>query len=154
MVPGSGDNLNIDDVVAQIESLQEERKQKEVELEEKTSTAENLAQQVSQGASQKQNYQERLTTARERIARNTVTATVTAAENGYGFVVINRGSNNSNITADSQLLVSRSGRLIGRLSVSSVEPTQTICDIDQDSLKPGQRIQVGDRVVLETPVSN
>lgn len=154
LVPGAGANLDIDAVVSQIESLEEEAKQKEADLEDKTETAAKLAQQVNRANSQKEGYQSRLGNFRKRIALNGVTATVTAAENGYGFVVINRGANNSNINEQSNLLVSRGGAFVGRLKVESIEPTQTIANIDQESLKPGQRIQAGDRVILETPVSN
>jgi phage shock protein A len=154
LVPDAGPNLDIDDVVAHIENLQEDRKLKEAELEEKTVQSEGLAEQVSKGTGQKENYQDRLSTVRQRISRNSVVATVTEVENDYGFVVINRGSNSSNITADSKLLVRRGSRLIGKLTVSSVDPNRAICDIVPDSLKPGQRIQAGDRAVLETPLSN
>lgn len=154
LVPGAGANLDIDAVVAQIESLEEEAKQKEADLEDKIETADKLASQISRATNQKEGYQRRLGNFRKRIALNGVTATVTAAENGYGFVIINRGANNSNINEQSKLLVSRGGAFVGRLTVDSIEPNQTIANIDQDSLKPGQRIQAGDRVVLETPVSN
>lgn len=154
LVPSAGANLDIDAVVAHIESLEEEAKQKEADLEDKIDTAAKLSQQVTRANSQKDSYQSRLGNFRKRIALNGVTATVTAAENGYGFVVLNRGANNSNINEQSNLLVSRGGSFVGRLTVQSIEPNQTIANIDQDSLKPGQRIQAGDRVILETPVSN
>jgi hypothetical protein len=52
------------------------------------------------------------------------------------------------------LIVQRDGRRIGRVRPSSIEPTQTIGEIDFESLATGVRIQPGDRVILATPTSN
>ncbi|MDQ8189371.1 hypothetical protein [Roseibacillus persicicus] len=154
MIPDAGGNLSIDDVVGYIEDLENERKEKESELEEKTEIAGKLAKTVAAASDRKENLQGRLGKVKSRIALNGVSASVTAVSNDYGFVIINRGSNNSNIDERSELLVSRGGSLVGRLKVSAVEPTQTICDIIQSSLKPGQRIRSGDRVVVKVPASN
>ena len=57
------------------------------------------------------------------------------------------------ITPQTTLLVKRDGRLIGRVRPSAIEPTQTIADIDLESLAAGVRLQPGDRVILATPES-
>lgn len=154
ILPDAGSNLEVDAVVGYIEDLENQRKEKQAELEEKTEVAGKLAKTVGAASAQKDRLQGRLGTVRNRIALNAVSATVTAVQTGYGFVVINRGADNSNIDEQSELLVSRNGTFVGRLKVSSVEPTQTICDIVQSSLKPGQRIQPGDRVTLKQAVPN
>lgn len=154
ILPDAGSNLEIDAVVGYIEDLENQRKEKEAALEEKTEVAAKFAKTADAAAAQKDRLQSRLGTVRNRIALNGVTATVTAVQTGYGFVIINRGANNSNIDEQSELLVSRNGAFVGRLKVSAVEPNQTICDIVQSSLKPGQRIQSGDRVTLKQAVPN
>ncbi|MBK1833887.1 hypothetical protein [Roseibacillus ishigakijimensis] len=154
MVPGAGSNLNVDAVVGYIEDLENQRKQLEEELDEKTRLAAQAGEAVNQASSRKENLQERLGKVKERIANNGVSASVSAVSNEYGFVIVNRGANNSNIEETSQLLVSRGNTLVARLKVHAIEPTQTICNIVQDSLKPGQRVRTGDRVTLETPASN
>lgn len=154
LIPSAGDDLTTDDVVGYIEDLENEKKEKESELEEKTEIASKLAKTVATASDRKENLQGRLSKVKSRIALNGVSASVTAVSNDFGFVIINRGSNNSNIDERSELLVSRGGTLIGRLKVSAVEPTQTICDIVQSSLKPGQRIRSGDRVAVRVPASN
>ena len=50
--------------------------------------------------------------------------------------------------------VERDGLKIGRVRPSSIEPTQTIAEIDLKSLSSGVRLQPGDRVILATPSSN
>ena len=80
-------------------------------------------------------------------------AVVTAVNQDWGFLVIGAGSN-SGFTPQSSLIVQRNGRRVGRVRPSSIEPTQTIAEIDLDSLATGVRIQPGDRVILATPTSN
>lgn len=154
MVPAAGANLGVDAVVGYIEDLENERKEKESELEEKTVIASNLARSVTAASDRKKNLQERLGRVRTRIAQNGVSASVSGVSNDYGFAIINRGANNSNIDERSKLIVSRGGRVIGRLKVAQVEPTQTICDFVPGSFKAGQRVRNGDRVTIEVPASN
>lgn len=154
MVPDAGPNLGVDAVVGYIEDLENERKEKESELEEKVEIAGKLNQAVTASTSRKENLQSRLAKVKRRIALNRVTATVTGVSNEYGFAIISRGANNSNIDERSNLIVSRGGALIARLKVAQVEPNQTICDVVPSSLKAGQRIRNGDRVTIEVPASN
>jgi len=154
ILPNAGANLDIDAVVGHIESLENQRKEKETELEEKTLIAGQLGQKAEAAVTRKESLQSRLTKTRNRIALNPVSGTVTAVQTDYGFVVINRGYNNSNIEEDSELIVSRGSKFVGRLKVASVEPNQTICDIVPSSLKAGQRIHHGDRVDLKQVVPN
>ena len=154
MVPEAGANLGVDAVVGYIEDLKNELKDKESELEEKVEIAGKLNEAVNSASSRKENLQGRLSRVKTRIALNGVTATVTGVSNDYGFAIISRGANNSNIDESSELIVSRGGTLVARLKVAQVEPTQTICDIVPSSLKKGQRIRNGDRVTIEVPASN
>ena len=154
LIPDAGANLNVDAVVGYIEDLENERKEKESELEEKIVIAGKLAKSVDAASTRKDGLQDRLGRVKNRIALNRVSASVTGVSNDYGFVIISRGANNSNIDERSKLIVSRGGSVIARLKVAQVEPTQTICDILPKSMKPGQRIRNGDRVTIEIPASN
>ena len=88
-----------------------------------------------------------------RIGRNSMEAVVTAVNQDWGFIVIGAGSN-SGFTPQSALIVRRDGRMIGRVRPSSIEPTQTIAEIEFDSLATGVRLQPGDRVILAKPITN
>ncbi|MDP0490990.1 MAG: hypothetical protein Q7Q71_08085 [Verrucomicrobiota bacterium JB023] len=147
-------DIDVDQVVRLIEDLKNERKQKEETLDEKIEQASRLANNVDSAQGEKERLQSRLGSFRRNIALNRVTIAVSSADNDYGFVVLNRGSNNSNIDERSNLIVSRGGRVIGRLKVDSIEPTQTIADIVPDSVKPGQRILPGDKVTISEAASN
>lgn len=88
-----------------------------------------------------------------RISQNEIEARVTAVNHDWGFIVIGAGTN-SGFMPDTNLLIKRQGRLIGTVKPSSIEPTQTIADIDFSSLAPGVRFQPGDEVILAKPNPN
>ena len=86
----------------------------------------------------------------KRIQLNGKVARVSAVNQDWGFLVIGAGSN-SGYSPQTALIISRGGQVIGRATPSAVEPTQTIAEIDMDSLAPGVLIQPGDRVVVAKP---
>ena len=69
----------------------------------------------------------------------------------WGFVVIGAGQG-SNIDPNTVLLVTRDGRSIGKLKVTSLEKNQTVADIVKDSVPAGMSIQPGDMVQLLRPL--
>ena len=78
---------------------------------------------------------------------------VSAVNQDWGFLVIAAGSN-SGFTPQTPLIVERDGKTLGRVRPSSVEPTQTIAEIDFNTLATGVRLQPGDRVITAKPSSN
>jgi hypothetical protein len=44
--------------------------------------------------------------------------------------------------------------MIGEVRPSSIEPNQTIAEINLESLASGVRLQPGDRVILAEPAAN
>lgn len=153
IIPDAG-NLSIDEVASYIEQLENDRKDREELVEEQELVASRLTKAVESAEEQKSRLQERLGRVREKIAKNAVIATVLSVDNSWGFVVVNKGSENSNITEQSELLVSRGGSYVGKLKVTSLEPRQTVCDIVAGSLRTGQRIRSGDRVSLSQTAAN
>jgi hypothetical protein len=149
-----GINVPIDQIPSEIEKLENERRSQQTKLEELTVLEEKLAENVGQNNQESERLNSRLGEIREKVRRNAVEGRVTVVEPLWGFVIVNLGQNNSNLSASSDLLVSRGGRLVGRLSVTSLEPNQTICDLDPAALRRGVRIQPGDRVTVAEVSSN
>ncbi len=148
-----GPNITLDTLPETIQQLEEKRdaQQKKVsELEELASAAEKS---LSNSRAELDRLAKRGVERNARISRNSTEAVVTAVNQDWGFLVIGAGSN-SGFTPQTPLLVERDGRNIGRVRPSSVEPTQTIAEIDLKSLAAGVRIQPGDRVILSKPASN
>ena len=72
--------------------------------------------------------------------------TVLAVNSAYNFVVLNLGGRQG-IEPNAEMLVLRDGALIGKIRVSSVEPSTAIGDIISTSLARGVQVQPGDIVV-------
>jgi hypothetical protein len=72
--------------------------------------------------------------------------TVLAVNQAYNFVVLDLG-NRQGVEPNAEMLVLRRGTLIGRIRISSVEPTTSIGDIIVNSLARGVQVQPGDTVI-------
>jgi hypothetical protein len=75
-----------------------------------------------------------------------VRGTILAVNQAYNFVVLNLGGRQG-VEANAEMLVLRDGALIGKIRVSSVEPSTAIGDIITSSLERGVQVQPGDIVV-------
>ncbi|HSI64963.1 MAG TPA: hypothetical protein VLE43_17690 [Candidatus Saccharimonadia bacterium] len=92
---------------------------------------------------------ESIETRKKSFDRNSLSATIVAVNNDWGFVVI-EGGENKGITVDTKLLVTRGNQPIGRLQIVSVDRSKTLANIDMKSVTNGVSIAPGDRVILET----
>jgi hypothetical protein len=88
-----------------------------------------------------------------QLTLNATEAVISAVNHDWGFVLIGAGSN-SGFSPQTSMVVKRDGRVIGRIRPSSIEPTQTIAEIEYSTLSPGVRFQPGDRVLLIRPAAN
>jgi hypothetical protein len=75
-----------------------------------------------------------------------VHGTVLAVNQAYNFVVLSMGDRQG-VVPNSEMLVMRRGALIGKIRISSVEPTTSIGDIITNSLGRGVQVQTGDTVI-------
>jgi len=75
-----------------------------------------------------------------------VHGTVLAVNQAYNFVVLSMGDRQG-VVPNSEMLVMRHGALIGKIRISSVEPTTSIGDIITNSLARGVQVQKGDTVI-------
>jgi hypothetical protein len=80
------------------------------------------------------------------IAKAGVRGTVLAVNQAYNFVVLNLGGRQG-VEPNAEMLVLRGGTLIGKIRVSSVEPSTAIGDIITSSLERGVQVQPGDTVI-------
>lgn len=75
-----------------------------------------------------------------------VRGTILAVNQAYNFVVFNLGGRQG-VEPNAEMLVLREGTLIGKIRVSSVEPSTAIGDIIASSMERGVQVQPGDVVV-------
>jgi uncharacterized protein YoxC len=148
-----GGGVTLDTLPAKIQELEADKQAKQAKLEELETLVAGAGKTLETGRTELDRLGKRMVERTARIGNNSVEAVVTAVNQEWGFVVIGAGSN-SNFTPQTTLLVQRDGMKIGRVSPSSIEPTQTIAEIEFETLSPGVRIQAGDRVILAKPASN
>lgn len=153
ILSGLGGGVTLDNLAEKIAEIEESKSAKETKLEELETLVSGAEKTLTANRAEAGRLTTRNVERNARINRNSMQAVVTAVNQDWGFLVIGAGSN-SGFTPQSSLIVQRDGRRIGRVRPSSIEPTQTIAEIDLDSLATGVRIQPGDRVILATPTSN
>ncbi|MES2924619.1 MAG: hypothetical protein V4819_23905 [Verrucomicrobiota bacterium] len=148
-----GGGVTLETLADKIKEIEDDKVAKQAKLEELETVATGAEKTLASGRAELDRLAKRTIERSSRIGRNSMEAVITAVNQDWGFLVIGAGSN-SGFTPQSSLLVERDGRKIGKVRPSSIEPTQTIAEIDLQSLAPGVRIQPGDRVILAKPSSN
>jgi len=148
-----GGDVTMDNLGDKIVEIDKDVKARQAKLDELATLIEGAQKQIETSKVESKRLTDRVVERNVRISRNAFEAVVTAVNQDWGFVVIGAGSN-SGFKPQSALLVKRDGRLIGKVTPTSVEKTQTIADIEADSLATGVRLQRGDRVILAEPASN
>jgi hypothetical protein len=153
ILAGLGDDITFDNLTEKIEQIDEDKNKRLTRIEELETLLDGAEAVLSKNKEELDRLVQRKISRDARIGRNAMEAVITSVSQDWGFVVIGAGSN-SGFTPQTSLIIQRDGRIIGRIRPSSIEPTQTIAEIDFDSLATGVRLQAGDRAILEKPVSN
>lgn len=73
---------------------------------------------------------------------------ILAVNQAWNFVVLNLGDRNGLIN-NAEMLIKRGTQLIGRVRITSVEPSTSIADIVANSVPGGVSIQPGDNVIYQ-----
>jgi len=87
----------------------------------------------------------------DRVAlrmRNGLSGRILAVNQAWNFVVLNIGDKNG-IVSNAEMLVKRGNQLVGKVRVTSVEPSTAIADIVSSSVPRGFAIQPGDNVIYQ-----
>jgi uncharacterized phage infection (PIP) family protein YhgE len=81
------------------------------------------------------------------VARNGLEGEVLAVNQGWNFVVLSIGDRQGAV-ANAELILKRGDSQIGKVRITSVEPSTSVADIIPGSLAKGVRVQPGDRVIF------
>lgn len=131
------------DVAAQTKQIQD--------LTAQLAEAKQVAQASQAKAAEAQNRADALTKEKQRrdmvAARGGLEGQVMAVNQGWNFAVISIGDRQGAVP-NAQLVVKRGDTMIGRLKISSVEPSTSIADIIPGSMSKGERVLPGDRVIF------
>ncbi len=124
------------------EKLDQTKEQLEAAEEEKSLLADEVKVARSRVAAMEEEQERH----RPRVNTPGVHGTVLAVNQAYNFVVLSLGDRQG-VVANAEMLVMRRGALIGKIRISSVEPTTSIGDIISNSLARGVQVQPGDTVI-------
>lgn len=150
---GLSDNFDAANLADRIAEFEEKSKILTEKMSEQDALIAEAREQLKKKRAQLQVLMDRNKSRDQAIALNALEARILSVDMEWGFVVINAGTNNG-FKPQTPLLVKRDGRYIGKIEPQSVEATQTVGEIDFNSLSTGVRIQPGDLVILAKPNSN
>ena len=71
---------------------------------------------------------------------------VLAVDRNWNFVVLDLGNRNG-VNNNATMIIQRGGSMVGRVRITSVEPSQSVADIIPNSVPAGISVQPGDTVV-------
>ncbi len=135
-----GETVSADEFKAQIEeikvALQAAEEEKKI-LVNKLEAEQAAANSLREAERQRQ----------ERLMVKSLEGTVVAYNPAWNFVVLDIGDRNG-VVGSAEFLVKRGANNVGRVKVTSVEPTTSIADVIPTSLTAGSTIQPGDRVIV------
>jgi myosin heavy subunit len=80
--------------------------------------------------------------------RNGLEGRILAVNQAWNFVVLNLGDRNG-VVGNAEMLIKRGNQLVGKLRITSVEPSTSIADIVASSVPRGVNIQPGDHVIYQ-----
>ena len=129
-----------DDVQKQIAALTSERDELKV-------VKDGLTGQLAAARAQTETLQRQVALRASGAAMNGLHGKVLAVDHNWNFVVLNLG-NQSGVNNNATMIVQRGGSLVGRVKITSVEPSQSVADIVPNSVPAGIEVRPGDTVVF------
>lgn len=146
----SSDGRNADEMIAESGDLENKIKESKARAEELTTLVDAAVKKVAPMEADLAKLEKRLAEYSQSVSHNGAEFAVTAIDPKWGFVIFNAGDA-SGLDAASPMLVTRNGKRLGVLKITQIEKNQTIADIVPSSVKPGNVLQVGDKVILLNP---
>jgi hypothetical protein len=131
--------------IPQLDELKNELKEKDV-------LNTSLQAKIKESDSLIAEFRKKEADRKAKIMRNGLEGKVLAVNPSWNFVVISLGDRNG-VVNNAELLISRSGQLVGKIRVTSVEPSTSVADIVANSVAAGSSVQPGDTVVYKGPAS-
>ena len=122
------------------------------QLSEKDILATSLQSKNKEMEAQLSDLRQREAQRKAKVMRTGLEGKILAVNSSWNFVVISLGDRNG-VVSNSELLINRGGQLIGKVRITSVEPSTSIADIVVNSVRSGSSVQPGDTVIYTGPES-
>jgi small-conductance mechanosensitive channel len=109
-------------------------------------TIESLRTKVEEANAQVETLSREKQDRQARRMREGLEGRILAVNPSWNFVVLSVGDRNG-VVNNAEMLVKRGGQLLGKVRITSVEPSTSIADIVANSVPSGLTIQPGDSVI-------
>lgn len=143
-VPG----VNPAEMAAKVKELQEAKTKLEQDLAEARQVQETLNAKVEEASRQLAGSERQVQEYKQQFVRTGLSGTILAYNPNWNFVVLSIGDRQG-LKPNAQMVVSRDGQMVGKVRVTSVEPSSAIADIVPGSVPKGMAVQQGDSVVFQ-----
>ncbi len=120
----------------------------EVKVAELTQIRDTMSKKVSEEVARTAAEKQKVEEYKRDFTKPGVTGTILAHNAGWNFVVINIGDRQS-VKIGKVFVVTRDGQMVGKVRVTSVEPSTSIADVIPSTVPKGDSVQPGDRVIYE-----
>jgi len=120
------------------------------QLEEKDILTTSLQAKLKDQESQLGALKERESQRRSKSMRSGLEGRILAVNPSWNFVVLSLGDRNG-VVNSAEMLIKRGSQLIGKVRITSVEPSTSIADIVVNSVRAGLSVQPGDTVIYSGP---
>ncbi len=118
----------------------------ETRITEQETLIQKLQGDLAASRSQLEEYKERESNRAAQVMRGGLEGKVLAVNQAWNFVVLSLGDRNG-VVSNAEMLVKRGNQLVGKVRITSVEPSTSIADIVANSTPRGLVIQPGDNVI-------
>lgn len=137
-------------VMAELETKKAELTKAQAELAEKSQMVETLNRSKVESDEKLATANKEIERYRAGVTKAGLTGKILAVNPGWNFVVLSVGDRQGAATGG-VMIVTRGSEPIGRVRITSIEPSTSIADIIPGSVRRGVTVQPGDTVVYEGP---
>ncbi len=137
-------------IMAELEQKKADLAKAQAELAEKSQMVETLNRSKVENEEKLSTANKEIDRYRSGVTKQGLTGKILAVNSGWNFVVLSVGDRQG-AASGGIMIVTRGGEPIGRVRITSIEPSTSIADIVPGSVRRGVTIQPGDAVVYEGP---
>lgn len=120
------------------------------ELEEKDMVNAGLNAKLKEQESQLSKYKENESRRKANAMKSGLEGRILAVNSAWNFVVLSLGDRNG-LVNNAEMIIKRGSQRIGKVRITSVEPSTSIADIVSNSITSGLTVQPGDTVIYNGP---
>lgn len=141
-------NIKPSELAAKIKELTDAKNKADSDLAEAKAIAESATARYNELSTSVAQKDQTIKEYKDNYVRQGLSGRVVAYNPGWNFVVLNIGDRQG-LKAGVGMVVLRGGNMVGKVKVTSVEPSTAIADVLPGTIARGDSVQPGDTVVFE-----